>query len=419
MLARRVAASLTLLGGLLGASLVAGCEATMPLPDETGGEEVGFRDEEVTAAKRREYAQRIKAAAEARGLHNGWLLAGIANAETNLSHCWSEQTWACKGPASADCGGGPVIAGSGDGPCYKKQGGLGMFQFDAGTYSQTLAREGNGILTVDGNIDAAIDFVLEMVKDSKYVDGVETDQQALAWLDGVVLGGARYDDWLTTVTHYYNGCSPAGCGIFDSRYDHYDDNTRAVWDELGGGAFWRPTDPIGIHWARGADGSYSLRASAGPDVVRVEYVVEGYEIGDVPRDDPDTAEVESDFPARYTFNVEKYKRRFEALGYDAEGALVARGVGLIDSVPGFAVFIRQQGAGEYEVGVERAASSVTGLELTADGVSVIDGESGQKRSPRLAVRHTYSKLGARNFTLTLFDAAGAKKGTYYRSFTLE
>src|SRR5262245_43596584 len=72
----------------------------------------------------------IRQAAAARGLRNGYLLAGIANDETGLAQCWSEATWACQGPSSPDCGGGPVIAGAADGPCLQQQGGLGMFQFD-------------------------------------------------------------------------------------------------------------------------------------------------------------------------------------------------------------------------------------------------------------------------------------------------
>ena len=76
------------------------------------------------------------------GPDNAALLAGIGEVETNFAHCWSEATWACQGPASASCGGGPVIAGASDGPCSAQQGGLGMFQFDSGTFSQTLATYG-------------------------------------------------------------------------------------------------------------------------------------------------------------------------------------------------------------------------------------------------------------------------------------
>src|SRR3954469_7132312 len=58
----------------------------------------------------------IRDAASARGVRNAYLLAGIANTETGLAQCWSEATWACQGPSSPDCGGGPVIAGASDGP---------------------------------------------------------------------------------------------------------------------------------------------------------------------------------------------------------------------------------------------------------------------------------------------------------------
>src|SRR6266540_4204761 len=47
----------------------------------------------------------IRDAARARGMRNAYLLAGIANTETGLAHCWSEATWACQGPSSPDCGG--------------------------------------------------------------------------------------------------------------------------------------------------------------------------------------------------------------------------------------------------------------------------------------------------------------------------
>jgi hypothetical protein len=52
----------------------------------------------------------IRDTARAHGLGNAYLLAGIANDETGLAMCWSEATWACQGPASPDCGGGPVTS---------------------------------------------------------------------------------------------------------------------------------------------------------------------------------------------------------------------------------------------------------------------------------------------------------------------
>src|SRR5689334_19634626 len=97
--------------------------------DEASEEEGGAK--EVALSVKRQRYEQIREAARARGMTNAFLLAGIANDETNLAMCWSEATWACQGPASPDCGGGPIIAGSADGPCGNQQGGLGMFQFDA------------------------------------------------------------------------------------------------------------------------------------------------------------------------------------------------------------------------------------------------------------------------------------------------
>ena len=67
--------------------------------------------------------ENIRDVAADNGISTGFLLAGIASAETNLSHCWTELDWACQGPDSPDCG-GPVVAGAGDGPCSLQQGGL-------------------------------------------------------------------------------------------------------------------------------------------------------------------------------------------------------------------------------------------------------------------------------------------------------
>jgi hypothetical protein len=189
----------------------------------------------LTAAQRRTRAGQIRDAASANGMTQGYLLAGIADAETNMSQCWSELTWACQGPDSPDCG-GPVVAGAGDGACSLMQGGLGMFQFDAGTYSDTLAREGDRVLTVAGNTAAAVDFVVAMVIRSVHISGVDTRDQAIAWLNGVRIDNAQWDAWITTVTHYYNGCAP-GASCFDSRYASYRDHTVNVYNEMGA-SFW-------------------------------------------------------------------------------------------------------------------------------------------------------------------------------------
>ena len=123
-------------------------------------------------------AGQIRDAACGAGMTQGWMLAGIADAETRMSHCWSELTWACQGPNSSDCGGGPTVAGAGDGPCSLRQGGIGMFQFDAGTFDDTLRREGDRILSIAGNTQAAVDFVAAMVQRSAYTPSLPTRESA-------------------------------------------------------------------------------------------------------------------------------------------------------------------------------------------------------------------------------------------------
>lgn len=402
---------------LLVTVVVGGCAAAGT--DEADGEESGeSRASSLTSSQRRERAQHLRDVTAARGIQKGWLIAGIGNAETGLAHCWSELTWACKGPVSADCGGGPVVSGAADGPCSIKQGGLGMFQFDAGTHSQTLAKYGKDVLTVDGNIDDAINYVIDMVIDSKYVSGVTNEAEAIAWMNGITVGSAAYKTWIKTVTHYYNGCVPGSCSVYNQRYSHYDQSTRAIHDEVGAG-FWKPTKPIEVYWARQESGEYSLRALAPTEVVKVKYLVDDYLIAEATRDDPATAEVENNFPDAYTFKYEVAERLFEVEGYDKSGSRVARGIGLIDSVPGTAVYIKQMGEKLYEIGLERAPEEVAAIEVRADGVLLTDSETGEAHSPRNAVRYTFSKLGERSFEIDTFNADGTLRGTLHREFRLE
>lgn len=219
-------------------AVLAGC-SDAALEAEEGAEAVESTmkiDERV-----RRYAA-IRAASEARGLRNAYLLAGIANTETGMAQCWSEAQWACQGPASAECGGGPVIAGSSDGNCADQQGGLGLFQFDAGTHAQTLDRYGRGILTVDGQIGAVVDYVVNMVKVSAYTTNAETDAKARAWINNFDVDNATLrDQWIKTVLQYYNGCQP-GWNCWNPRYRTYSDGMWTAIDEPGGLDFWRTAD---------------------------------------------------------------------------------------------------------------------------------------------------------------------------------
>jgi hypothetical protein len=45
--------------------------------------------------------------------------------------------------------------------------------------------------------------------------------------------------------------------------------------------------------------------------------------------------------------------------------------------------------------------------------------SGSTKSSRLAVQPTFNQLGKREFAISTFNADGSKRGTLYRTFTLE
>jgi hypothetical protein len=220
--------------------LAAGCtvgeEAKPQLVDES---EPAMGEVQLAIPVRDQRYRIIRDAANVRGITNGYLLAGIANDETNLAMCWSEATWACKGPASPDCGGGPIIAGSADGPCGNQQGGLGMFQFDAGTYQQTINKYGASVLTIDGQTAAAIDYVTWMVKISAYTTNAETDAKAREWINRFDPNNAALrDQWIKTTVRYYNGCQE-GWSCWNARYQTYLDGYRRAIDEPGGLGFWR------------------------------------------------------------------------------------------------------------------------------------------------------------------------------------
>ena len=211
----------------LTAATLAGCVAA-PEP-EVSSDQQGLWD----PAARRERSIAIRDVAAGTGMTNGVLLAGIAQVETGLSHCWSEATWACQGPQSPSCG-GPVIAGASDGPCSDQQGGLGMFQFDGGTFAQTLARDGEEILLLEGNITHAVDFVSARVVEE--IAGVSTNDEAIAWLNQVPVapGDGVFEEWIALLACRYNGC--CGCSSQEAKYR---DATVAAAAEFEDG-FWNP-----------------------------------------------------------------------------------------------------------------------------------------------------------------------------------
>ncbi len=194
----------------------------------------------LSATVKAQRAMLIRDSAAEMGLHNAALLGGIATSETNLAHCWQEAQFACMGPATPSCDGGPIIAGSADGPCSAMQGGLGMFQFDAGTYAQTVSTYTDAILTIEGNTAQAVAFIVDKAKQD--IAGVTDWMTAVEWFDSIplVAGEPLTEQWSHLIACRYNGCCSAST-LCESRADGYRDNAIAIRDEFGA-AFWATAD---------------------------------------------------------------------------------------------------------------------------------------------------------------------------------
>lgn len=206
------------------------------------------------AATRRARYETIREVAAQMGVHAGALFAGIAISETGLAHCWSEARWACQGPSSPSCDDGPVIAGAADGPCAAREGGLGMFQFDAGTHADTLRVYGEQILSVEGSTAQAVSFVIDKVEAD--VLGEVDWFAAAAWIDSVPLraGDAKLDAWAALLACRYNGCC-AATATCAARARGYRDNALAAVADTGA-EFWRTDDRC---TALPADGVITVR----------------------------------------------------------------------------------------------------------------------------------------------------------------
>lgn len=233
---------------------VAGCSSEDPTPERSAKSEAPL-----SAPARRARTDQIRAAAAARGVTNGLLVAGIASHESNLAQCWSELTWSCPGPYSPDCG-GPVMTGAGDGPCSAQQGGIGMFQLDSGTWWQTLAEHGNGILDVAGNVAVGTDFILEKVRVCPNTPSFGSHQAVVDWVNGATPGTADYETFMTAMAWCYNGCAPSytSCNHAAVRAA-YKNATQGLLDEMGWD-YWYASE------ASSSSSSSSSAAAAGARV---------------------------------------------------------------------------------------------------------------------------------------------------------
>ena len=218
-----------LFGVLAACDLLAACDASTSMTEQ-----------ELSDAVKRERLTLIRDSAAEMGLYNAALLAGVAQSETGLAHCASEASFACPGPASPSCGGMPVIAGGADGPCSAMQGGLGMFQFDAGTYAETVATYGDSILTIEGNTAQAVAFTVSKVELD--IPNIDDWRAATAWMNTVVLeaGSPTADQWGKLMACRYNGCCTTSTTCV-TRGNGYRDNAIMMFADMGAD-FWRTAD---------------------------------------------------------------------------------------------------------------------------------------------------------------------------------
>ncbi|MBI3184366.1 MAG: hypothetical protein HYZ28_19710 [Myxococcales bacterium] len=189
------------LGGVL---FLAGCgESEL----RSVSDEQSTAESSLSVSQKRERSAIIKRAALSRGITNALLVAGIAHHESGLAQCWAEATWSCQGPHSPDCG-GPVLAGSADGPCSWQQGGLGMFQLDSGTYWQTLAAHGQDVVRVAGNTRAGVEIIIEKVRVCPNTPRFGSREEVLDFINRALPGTSEYESFITAMAWCYNGCAP-------------------------------------------------------------------------------------------------------------------------------------------------------------------------------------------------------------------
>lgn len=186
--------------------------------------------------------------------------------------------------------------------------------------------------------------------------------------------------------------------------------TRAQLDALGRAA---TSVPISLDWSRSAAGAYDFRMTAPSAVVRVELRTDNYLIGTA------NQRSQGSFAASYRYSAEGPGRRLEVLGFDGNGAQIARAVGAIDVGAGVGIFLKPVAPSTYEIGLEQAPSDVAGIEVRADGYLLTDSVSGGTRSPRRSVRSAFLQLGPRSIEIRTFNADGSLRGTLRRAMTLE
>jgi hypothetical protein len=117
-----------------------------------------------------------------------------------------------------------------------------MYQFDAGTHAQTLAAYGNGILELGGNVAGGLSVIVQKIKVCPNIAGVDTDAQAIAWLNSAVPGTPRFEEFLTAMAWCYNGCSPSACGNHAAVREKYRAGAQELVNLFGWDYWYAPND---------------------------------------------------------------------------------------------------------------------------------------------------------------------------------
>lgn len=172
----------------------------------------------------------IREEAERHGIRNALAIVGLASQlGGGLEHCWSEAKWNCQGPASADCGGGPVIAQA-QGDVCPDDAELGLFALSA---SSTLEGD-RDVLSFRGNVAAGIERILDLLwRDREHTPTWNERDEMIQWLDRVIPGSDEYETWLDAMTALYRPCKGDGCPEPAYLRDSYDLATRDLVLSLG------------------------------------------------------------------------------------------------------------------------------------------------------------------------------------------
>lgn len=168
-----------------------------------------------------------------------------------------------------------------------------------------------------------------------------------------------------------------------------------------------PPAALPFSWVRTASGSYDFAVTPPAGVAKVELRVEDYLIGTV----------NGTGTLHYTFNVARADRVIDAKGIAADGRTIALGNGIIDSIAATSVAVYPTGMREYEIGLERAPSTWTTVEVLADGMLLTDIETGTTRSTRRAVRSVLA-TGTHALTIRARSSSGTIVDTRTRTLVV-